>query len=139
MGSNHKWVAMLAAIVILTGCSAPQAPPLVVDPNPQAPVVVSPPQGSDPTPAILLPLTEADIKNLIAEQDEEVISLTPYRSEHVLVESRIKHNTQCFRFINLKTHDIDILPTINAKLIEIKDPNHIIFEEDGTNNMSPLS
>ena len=139
MASNTKRAVMLAAIVILTGCSAPQAPPVVVDPNPQAPVIVSPPPGSNPTPAILLPLTEADIKNLIAGQDEEVISITPYRSEHVLVESRIKHNTQCFRFINLKTHDIDLLPTMGGKLLEIKDKNHIIFEEDGTNNMSPLS
>ena len=139
MASNTKWVAMLVAIVILTGCSAPQAPPVAVDPNPQAPPVVSSPSGSDPTPAILLPLTEADIKNLIAEQDEEVISITPYRNEHVLVESRTRYNTQWFWFINLKTHDIDLLPTMGGKLLEIKDNNHIIFEEDGTNNMSPLS
>ena len=112
--------------LLLAGCFP------VEKPTPITPVVQTP---SSPW------FTEADVRVAIARLGDKVTAVTPYLDRYLLVESCNEYNDQRLRFVNLKTHDIDLLPTLpyEVKLVQIKDENHIIFEADGTTSINMFS
>jgi len=81
-------------------------------------------------------LTIKDIEKKYAA--ENVVNITHYKTDYVLVESRddVNHYANKFELFNLRTGDADILPTIPnyTKLAEIRSENEFVFFADGTNS-----
>lgn len=128
MNTWSRIISLMTVFVLVIGCSPQEKP------APTPPVVQTP---SKPTPW----QTEADVRASVTRLGDEVTAVTPYQGQYLLVESRDKYNNQRFRFANLKTHDIDLLPTVpyEVKLVKIKDENNILFEADGTNSINMFS
>ena len=128
MKTWNRIFSLFILVSLLAGC-------LPLEKTPQTLPVVQTPSKVTPW------LTEADVRATITRLGDEVTAIRPYLGQYLLVESRSKYNDQRFRFVNLKTHDIDLLPTLpyEVKLVQIRDENHIIFEADGTTSINMFS